>query len=261
LLEASILAEKALLDAKALTSVNLGLHTLEFNRHYLLVLLGRSSGKLGPETISHAREMLYLLKYLVSDSEEVYNGIVWQLVCCPFTPFLALFGQILDNKGAVRRDNVEALAAMKELPVFLEAMGRRNTLASKLHMIADVFVDHAESVVNPPPPRSKSSSFMPSMQDTNLADCASLQALTLHHIHWQPNILPGQDSPRHQSKASPVPFSMLPGTLFWIIQRIFRPCTNLTGKGLMAVIPCPQGAREMRFNGLTCSSARPTSIG
>jgi len=145
LLEASILAEKALLDTKALASVNLGLHTLQFNRHYLLVLLGRSSGNLEPETISHAKEMLYLLKYLVSDSEEVYNGIVWQLVCCPFTPFLALFGQILDNKGDVDRNNVEALAAMKELPVFLEAMGRRNTLAAKLTAVARTFVKHAES--------------------------------------------------------------------------------------------------------------------
>lgn len=89
--------------------------------------------------------MLYLLKYLVSDSEEVYNGIVWQLVCCPFTPFLALFGQILDNKGDVDRNNVEALAAMKELPVFLEAMGRRNTLAAKLTAVARTFVKHAES--------------------------------------------------------------------------------------------------------------------
>jgi hypothetical protein len=261
LLEASILAEKALLDAKALTSVNLGLHTLEFNRHYLLVLLGRSHGKLERETISHAKEMLYLLKHLVSDSEEVYNGIVWQLVCCPFTPFLALFGQILDNKGAVRRDNMEALAAMKELPVFLKAMGRRNTLASKLLMIADVFVEHAESVVNPPPPRSKSSSFIPSMKNINLADYKLLQALTLHHIHWQPNTLLEQDSPRHQLKASLAPFSMLPGVLSWTIQRMLRPFTNLTGKGLMAVIPCLQGAREMRFNGLICSSARPTSIG
>jgi hypothetical protein len=137
-----------LLDTKALASVKLGLHTLEFNRHYLLVLLGRSSGKLEPETISHAKEMLYLLKYLVSDSEEVYNGIVWQLVCCPFTPFLALFGQILDNKGAVRRDNVEALEAMKELPVFLEAMGRRNTLAAKLTDVARIFVKHAESSIH-----------------------------------------------------------------------------------------------------------------
>jgi hypothetical protein len=131
-----------------LASVKLGLYTLEFNRHYLLVLLGRSSGKLESETISHAKEMLYLLKYLVSDSEEVYNGIVWQLVCCPFTPFLALFGQILDNKGDARRDNVEALAAMKELPVFLEAMGRRNTLAAKLTDVARIFVKHAESSVH-----------------------------------------------------------------------------------------------------------------
>lgn len=127
-----------------MASVNLGLRTLEFNRHYLLVLLGRSSGRLDPETIQHAKEMLYLLKFLVSDSEEVYNGIVWQLVCCPFTPFLTLFGRLLDNGG-----DVEALAAMKELPVFLKNMGRRNTLAAKLTDVASTFVKHAESLVDP----------------------------------------------------------------------------------------------------------------
>lgn len=183
LLEASILAEKALLDRKGLASVNLGLRTLEFNRRYLLVLLGRSSGKLDSDTISHAKEMLYLLKYLVSDSEEVYNGIVWQLVCCPFTPFLALFGQIVENKFGVHRDGVEALAAMKELPVFLEAMGRRNTLASKLHLIADVFVRHAESVVNPPMPQGRSLCFLSSIQKIHLAECALFQFRNLHHIH------------------------------------------------------------------------------
>jgi hypothetical protein len=102
------------------------------------------------ETTQSAKEMLHLLRYLVSDSEEVYNGIVWQLVCCPFTPFLTLFGEILANKGPKHDADRQALAAMQELPLFLKSMGLRNTLAAKLERIAVVIVQHAESVVNAP---------------------------------------------------------------------------------------------------------------
>jgi hypothetical protein len=94
--------------------------------------------------------MLHLLPDLVSDSEEVYNGIVWQLVCCPFTPFLALFGEILANKGPKLEADWQALAAMQELPTFLKKMGVRNSLAAKLEHIAVVIVRHAESAVHTP---------------------------------------------------------------------------------------------------------------
>lgn len=100
------------------------------------------------ETIYCSKEMLYLLKNLVSDSEEVYNGIVWQLVCCPFTPFLALFGDLLANREASHADRLEALAAMRELPFFLKKMGLRNSLARKLEAVAATIVQHADSVVN-----------------------------------------------------------------------------------------------------------------
>lgn len=150
LLEAAITAEEALLDAKGIASVKLGLRTLEFNRHYLLVTLGRASSDMRAETMQSAKEMLYLLRDLVSDSEEVYNGIVWQLVCCPFTPFLALFGEILANKGPTQDTDRQALEAMKELPTFLKKTGLRNTLAAKLERIAVVIVQHAESVVHTP---------------------------------------------------------------------------------------------------------------
>jgi hypothetical protein len=150
LLEAAATAEEALLDVKGKTSVKLGLSTLEFNRHYLLVTIGRASSGMKAETTQSAKEMLYLLRDLVSDSEEVYNGIVWQLVCCPFTPFLVLFGEILANKGPKQEADWQALAAMQELPAFLRKMGVRNTLAAKLERIAVVIVRHAESVVYTP---------------------------------------------------------------------------------------------------------------
>lgn len=147
MVEAAAMAEKPLLDDSGITSIDLGLCTLEFNYHYLLVILGRASDNMKSETISSSKRMLYLLQHLVSDSEEVYNGIVWQLVCCPFTPFLALFGELLASTGATTEEDEEALSAMKELPLFLKKMSLRNSLAARLQGIAVVFVQHAESVV------------------------------------------------------------------------------------------------------------------
>lgn len=141
------MAEEPLLDAKGVASIKLGLRTLEFNRHYLLVILGRASSDMKSETTQSAIEMLNLLQDLVSDSEEVYNGIVWQLVCCPFTPFLFLFGEILANKEADQGSSTTSLRAMTELPAFLNKMGVRNTLAAKLERIAATILQHAESVI------------------------------------------------------------------------------------------------------------------
>jgi len=88
---------------------------------------------------------------MVSDTEEVYNGIVWHLICCPFTPFLTLFGEILSkgidkDKGG---DVEEALEAMEELPGFLKRMALHNALAAKLERIAVVLMQHAKSVAHP----------------------------------------------------------------------------------------------------------------
>ncbi|KAL9089772.1 MAG: hypothetical protein Q9165_005566 [Trypethelium subeluteriae] len=86
---------------------------------------------------------------MVSDSEEVYNGIVWQLVCNPFTPFLILFGEILSNGRGETEENEEALAAMEKLPTYLSKMSVRNSLAAKLQRVATILMQHARSVINP----------------------------------------------------------------------------------------------------------------
>jgi len=146
------------------------------------------------ETTESAKEMLHLLRHLVSDSEEVYNGIVWQLVCCPFTPFLTLFGEILANKGPKLDADRQALAAMQELPVFLKKMGLRNTLAGKLERIAVVIVQHAESVVDTP--QCKYEGFRGQFQDEYQTDSRL-------------NIDP--DSLAVQNMATPYPQDLWPG--------------------------------------------------
>ena len=84
---------------------------------------------------------------MVSDSEEPYNGIIWMLVCCPFTPLLVLFGEILSNGQGASEANLQSLDAMEKMPAYLQAMGFRNTLAKKLVHIAESLVAHANAVV------------------------------------------------------------------------------------------------------------------
>lgn len=149
LLEAAALAEKPFLDGSSAASIDLGLRNVSFSYYYLLILLARSSSQMRTQCIDSSKRMLGLLENMVSDSEEPYNGIVWQLLCCPFTPFLALFGDILSNGKGETEDNKNTLAALEQLPVFLSKMSLRNSLAVKLERIAVVFVQHARSVIHP----------------------------------------------------------------------------------------------------------------
>lgn len=148
LLEAAALAEKPFLDANSAASIDLGLRTVSFRYQYLLILLARSSSRMKTQCTDSSKTMLRLLENMVSDSEETYNGIVWQLLCCPFTPFLVLFGEILSNGNGESEENKEYLAAIEQLPIFLGKMSLRNSLAVKLERIAVVFVQHARSVVH-----------------------------------------------------------------------------------------------------------------
>ncbi|KIX03811.1 uncharacterized protein Z518_07364 [Rhinocladiella mackenziei CBS 650.93] len=148
-LEAAALAEKPFLDANSAASIDLGLCSVSFQYEYLFILLARSSTRMRVQCIESSKRMLRLLENMVSDSEEPYGGIVWQLLCGPFTPFLDLFGELLSNGKGESKENKEALAAMEQLPVFLNKMSSRNSLAAKLGRIAVVLVHHARSVIRP----------------------------------------------------------------------------------------------------------------
>lgn len=150
ILSAAAMTEKPFLDADACRSVDLGLYMLDFNHSYLAILLCRHSNQT-ERMRRYCISMLNLLPHLVSDSEEVFNGIVWQILCCPFTPFLALFGEILSHSKNVDQqpplDTRAVLDALNQLPPFLKAMGERNSLARKLESVAVVLVKHATSIV------------------------------------------------------------------------------------------------------------------
>ena len=149
ILEAAALVEKPFLDTSSAASIDLGLCNVNFQYEYLFILLARSSPPMKVQCIESSKRMLRLLENMVSNSEEPYNGIVWHLLCGPFTPFLYLFGELLSNGKGESEENKEALAAMEQLPVFLDKMSSRNSLAAKLERVAVVLVQHARSVIHP----------------------------------------------------------------------------------------------------------------
>lgn len=149
ILEAAALAEKPFLDANSAASIDLALRTVSFQYEYLFILLTRSSTRMRAQCIESSKRMLRLLENMISDSEEPYTSMVWHLLCSPFTPFLDLFGELLSNGKGESEENMEALAAMEQLPVFLGKMSSRNSLAAKLERIAVVLVQHARSVIHP----------------------------------------------------------------------------------------------------------------
>lgn len=122
---------------------------MTFSYLHYQIMLTKSSTQMRPQCIDFSREMLHLLDHMVSDSEEPFNGVIWLLVCRPFTPFLALFGELLGSETEDAQERSLSLAAMERLPVFLKKMAARNSLAAKLERVAVTFVQHARSLVRP----------------------------------------------------------------------------------------------------------------
>lgn len=125
--------------------MELGIKNQEFHYHHLKVLLIRSKSNLRDECISTSQQALFLLDDLVSDSNEVYNGIIWLLLYCPFTPFFVLFGDVLSKR--MLKGNERSLEAMEKLEIFLAKMRPRHPRAAKLHTIAAALVRHARIAV------------------------------------------------------------------------------------------------------------------
>lgn len=110
--------------------------------------------------------MLHLLQYLAPERKEPYYPIIWQLVCCPFTPLLILFCDILSSGKSKLEENKEALAAMERLPSYLKDLSSRHSLAVSLEGIAKVFVEHARSMICCPNSATPDASVLPAQSST-----------------------------------------------------------------------------------------------
>ena len=147
ILEATAISEKPFCNAQNAKSIDIGLRSQYFHYLYLKILLFRKSSSRHSQCITSSKELLSLLLHLSPESDEPYHPFLWQFLYSPFTAFLLLFRDILLNPGRESKDNREALAAMENLPGFLEKMASWNPLATKLKEASRVLIGHAESVL------------------------------------------------------------------------------------------------------------------
>ncbi|CAI7585293.1 unnamed protein product [Penicillium pancosmium] len=151
ILEAAAMSEKPFCDAQNSKSIDIGLRSQEFLYLYLKIVLSRNSPSRHPQCITGSKELLHLLLHLSPESDEPYHPFLWQFLYSPFTAFLLLFREILLNSDPGSEGNKEALAAMENLPGFLEKMTLRTSLAARLREASRVLIDHAKFVLDSGP--------------------------------------------------------------------------------------------------------------
>ena len=70
-------AEKADARPDQIHEMNLGISNFKFQYLHIMVLLTRQSPESDQECIETARQMISLLPGMVSNWNQVYNGIIW----------------------------------------------------------------------------------------------------------------------------------------------------------------------------------------
>ncbi|KAK0309865.1 hypothetical protein LTR01_004062 [Friedmanniomyces endolithicus] len=149
-LEAAALAETPLLDPAGARSLQIGLLYTRFQYYGAEIVITRGSGQ--EETVCHdeSLKMLRLLADLVSDGEEPYIGVTWQMLYFPWAPFLVLFGSITSSERTGRTfEKEQALEAMELLPTYFRNMSLRCVEARRLEKMAAATVQRARSVLYP----------------------------------------------------------------------------------------------------------------
>ncbi|PWY88274.1 hypothetical protein BO70DRAFT_419955 [Aspergillus heteromorphus CBS 117.55] len=87
--------------------MRLGIDSLRFQYLHLRILLLKGSEPDSEQCLEFAREAIGILPSMVSNWSSVYNGVMWQLLYFPFTPFFVIFEHIIHHRGplpALQRD-------------------------------------------------------------------------------------------------------------------------------------------------------------
>lgn len=114
-----------------------GIECMAFEYHHLLVVLTNQDAEDRDTCIQAARDATVTLKRLASTPAQVYNGIVWQLIYYPFTPFFVIFSNIIDAPLAITAASDVAL--LSATSSYLQEMVLLGNVAVNVQKIASVF--------------------------------------------------------------------------------------------------------------------------
>ncbi|KAJ5383252.1 Transcription factor, partial [Penicillium concentricum] len=140
--------ESASASASQIREMTLGISTMKFQYLHSLILLLKGDDSSSVLRLSSAREAISTLSLMVSNWSSVYNGVVWQLLYCPFTPFFVIFGNIIHNNGAqastIEQDLNLLSATVDYFAEMRSQMRLLATVCSRLQHTASVFLQLAQ---------------------------------------------------------------------------------------------------------------------
>ncbi|KAL6855638.1 fungal-specific transcription factor domain-containing protein [Trichoderma novae-zelandiae] len=127
----------------------IGVRAMRFQYLHILILLLRKAPDSKDRRVQAARDAIILLPDLVSNSSHVYNGLVWQLLYYPFTPFFTLFGHIMDHPSAPStQQDLDLLTTTATYFNSMKQFGSLPVVSSKLEKTARVFCNLASFVTS-----------------------------------------------------------------------------------------------------------------
>ncbi|KAL7944065.1 fungal-specific transcription factor domain-containing protein [Trichoderma barbatum] len=140
-------AESACSTVHQVQEMMIGVRAMRFQYLHILILVLRKDPSSRERRVQAARDAIMLLPDLVSNSSHVYNGLVWQLLYYPFTPFFTVFGHIMDYPSAPSTaQDLELLTKTARYFNSMKQFGSLPAVSSKLEKTALVFCDLANFV-------------------------------------------------------------------------------------------------------------------
>ncbi|KAJ5611392.1 hypothetical protein N7510_008111, partial [Penicillium lagena] len=139
--------ERISADAKQIREMNLGISSINFQYLHVLTLLLKND-RTSHLRLSCAREAISLLPSLVSNWGSVYNGVIWQLLYYPFTPFFVIFENVIQQsiQYPTLEQDLRFLATMVTYYADMKSQMRHlASVCSKLQHTATVFLQLAQS--------------------------------------------------------------------------------------------------------------------
>ncbi|KAL9113369.1 MAG: hypothetical protein Q9227_002410 [Pyrenula ochraceoflavens] len=134
-------SSESLVDMHIKREIALGITNIQFRYSHLTLLVAQLSHD-PTSCLEAARCCIRLLKYLVSDSRNVYNGVIWELLYYPFAAFFALFGSIVSSPSSFATNS--DIELLDESVCFYKKMTQSHPQATKLRKVAATFTSLAK---------------------------------------------------------------------------------------------------------------------
>ncbi|KAH8124604.1 fungal-specific transcription factor domain-containing protein [Trichoderma asperelloides] len=149
LLLKAINTESASSSTHQLQEMMIGVRAMRFQYLHILILLLRKDPNDKGLRIQAAQDAITLLPGLVSNSTHVYNGLVWQLLYYPFTPFFTIFGHIITHPSSpTANQDIELLNQTATYFNSMKQLGSLSDVSSKLERTALVFYNLARFITS-----------------------------------------------------------------------------------------------------------------